>query len=84
MTAIRAGRPSYRRGVLAFVLFAAAIALPQRSTQLASNDITVPLGPWIKGVATNYGSAFDGMSPYDPSFGTKEVGQLSACRLCAY
>ena len=33
----------------------------------------VPLSDWHDGLATNYGGAQDGMNPYDPSFGTKEV-----------
>jgi hypothetical protein len=33
----------------------------------------VPLSDWHSGIATNYGGAQDGMNPYDPSFGTKEV-----------
>ena len=33
----------------------------------------VPLSDWHDGIATNYGGAQDGMNPYDPSFGTKEV-----------
>lgn len=36
----------------------------------------VPLSDWHDGIATNYGGAQDGMNPYDPSFGTKEVGTL--------
>lgn len=35
--------------------------------------VSVPLSDWHSGIATNYGGAQDGMSPYDPSFGTKEV-----------
>ena len=33
----------------------------------------VPLSDWHDGLATNYGGAQDGMNPYDPSFGTKDV-----------
>ena len=33
----------------------------------------VPLSDWHDGIATNYGGAQDGMNPYDPSFGTKDV-----------
>jgi hypothetical protein len=36
-----------------------------------------PLGNWQNGIATNYGGAQDGMDPYSPSFGTKEVGIFS-------
>ncbi len=48
--------------------------------------VSVPLSDWHSGIATNYGGAQDGMSPYDPSFGTKEVrekpyqGRMFACR----
>lgn len=36
----------------------------------------VPLSDWHDGIATNYGGAQDGMNPYDPSFGTKDVRSL--------
>jgi hypothetical protein len=55
----------------------AAIAVAVLCPWLA---VSVPLSDWHSGIATNYGGAQDGMNPYDPSFGTKEVGLLpSAC-----
>lgn len=32
-----------------------------------------PLSSWQDGIATNYGGTQDGMDPYSPSFGTKDV-----------
>lgn len=32
-----------------------------------------PLSDWVDGIATNYGSSYDNMDPYSPSFGTKDV-----------
>lgn len=37
----------------------------------------VPLSDWHDGIATNYGGAQDGMNPYDPSFGTKDVSSAA-------
>lgn len=48
----------------------AAIAVAVLCPWLA---VSVPLSDWHSGIATNYGGAQDGMNPYDPSFGTKEV-----------
>ncbi len=39
----------------------------------------MPLSDWHDGIATNYGGAQDGMNPYDPSFGTKEVSVDASC-----
>jgi len=56
------------------------LACPSRATALllalaavARSASGVPLSDWHDGLATNYGGAQDGMNPYDPSFGTKEV-----------
>ena len=32
-----------------------------------------PISDWTSGIATNFGGPADGMSPYDPSFGTASV-----------
>ena len=51
-----------------------------------------PISGWSYGIATNYGGPADGMSPYEPSFGTQDVSapffidEADACgpinRLC--
>ena len=40
-----------------------AVALPA----YAAAAITTPMGPWIDGIATNHGSAYDKPEPYQGS-----------------
>lgn len=43
------------------------------SILLTNSLAAVPLSSWQQGISTNYGGAADGMSPDQPSFGTKSV-----------
>ena len=42
---------------------------------------TTPLSGWNNGLATNYGSSYDGMSPGSKSFGTAQVRSSLAAGL---
>ena len=55
------------------VLLALALLLAPHPRQLAAAAVTTPLGSWISGIATNYGSAYDKTNPYDGSWGTSDV-----------
>ena len=63
------------RRLLLLIFVTAFTALPQSESQQTA-PITTPLGPWVAGIATNYGSAYDGTSPYDESFGTSKVSSV--------
>ncbi|KAK9839672.1 hypothetical protein WJX81_004788 [Elliptochloris bilobata] len=58
--------------VLRSSIAAAALCTALLLTSALRESGAVPLSDWHDGIATNYGGAQDGMSPYSPSFGTSQ------------